>query len=692
MFLIPSIWKFRVVFHRHGCRRLAQVVPQLFSVVMPSFAVSLSPQPALRIVVGLVQKSGNLQQVDLSFCMCCQRRADFFPSAVRSCSCVHLMASDGESDLDARIADEERLEAEMAVACARMQYEDDQAFQPDPFVRSPGASSSRSSAAQQSETSLSPSTRSGTPPKRAVAEKMSGEADATPTGVAAQPSRKRLRTKTSVFQARPAILPIQKTQGVWDKFNTTQYDNNQKRYQAVWYRLKWWLDKEETHAQMVPDIFEEEVLWRSRIGFRTLLPNEKVTVTRAFLDNTDAPQVVRDIIEQTYPSGQSRTSPSKKIYAKGAMLTYHGEWGKMPEDYVKAGTDEEGVLAQLQRDGKLSVLWASFHGFAGKIASEYRASAWASCMELCLDTFQAGGGIRVHCHMGLKSETSKMYIHLDALQFRDSLPHVRATLPGIQVRSAGSWAQIYYCLAPKLGVVYQVGSHEPFKQFPVKGDWPFGMLQAGKMGAKTCREQLIRAGRGIVRLLNDFDRYMQSMEELKLESRIAEYRTELKKTQKVLVDMPQVQTWMESATKPFQRRKRFLVLEGPSGLGKTEYIKALFGPDNVLELNCGSCGTVVSLRQFRAHQHRCVLFDEASAALVLHNRKVFQAPPTWVDLGHSPTGRDIYSVFLADAVLVVNSNRWSEELEKIKKTSVSDHAWLVANMCLVKVSSKLYVE
>ena len=118
------------------------------------------------------------------------------------------------------------------------------------------------------------------------------------------------------------------------------------------------------------------------------------------------------------------------------------------------------------------------------------------------------------------------------------------------------------------------------------------------MGPNACREEIIKSGRGIVRLLTDFERYVQALEELRVEKRMNEYAVELAKTQLKCVTLQQVQEWKKAATQPFQRRKKFLVLEGPSGLGKTEFIKDLFGLEKVLELNCGSCGDVVNLRQF----------------------------------------------------------------------------------------------
>ena len=140
--------------------------------------------------------------------------------------------------------------------------------------------------------------------------------------------------------------------------------------------------------------------------------------------------------------------------------------------------------------------------------------------------------------------------------------------------------------------------------------------------------------------------------------------------------------------KPLQRRK-ILVLEGESGLGKTEFVKRLFGSDKTLELNCANCGVNPDLRRFDLDQHQCVLFDEGTVEMVASNRKLFQAPASWVDMGHSPTGRDVYHVFLNDAVLVISSNRWSERVNQLALQS--DRDWVEENQVLVVVTAPMYM-
>ena len=74
--------------------------------------------------------------------------------------------------------------------------------------------------------------------------------------------------------------------------------------------------------------------------------------------------------------------------------------------------------------------------------------------------------------------------------------------------------------------------------------------------------------------------------------------------------------------------------------------------------------------------------------LVAENRKLFQCPAAMLTLGVSPTGRDAYRVWVNDAVMVIGSNRWSEELSAFK--NLSDAEWIRDNITHVIITSKLY--
>ena len=131
-----------------------------------------------------------------------------------------------------------------------------------------------------------------------------------------------------------------------------------------------------------------------------------------------------------------------------------------------------------------------------------------------------------------------------------------------------------------------------------------------------------------------------------------------------------------------------MVLEGKSGLGKTEFVRSLCGTARTLELNCAGIVTV-NLRDFKPLEHKLIMWDEASPDLVLANRKLFQCPPCWIDLGHSATATLVYKVWVNDALFVVACNRWASALEDLAQ---EDRDWLLANQLYVHVSQPLWAE
>ena len=94
-------------------------------------------------------------------------------------------------------------------------------------------------------------------------------------------------------------------------------------------------------------------------------------------------------------------------------------------------------------------------------------------------------------------------------------------------------------------------------------------------------------------------------------------------------------------------RYKCLVLVGSSCTGKTVWAKWIFSDEQlVLEVNCASCPEP-DLREFRALDHKGILFDEASCVMVLQQKKLFQSPPTPVRLGCSTTNCHAYDVFIS---------------------------------------------
>ena len=125
---------------------------------------------------------------------------------------------------------------------------------------------------------------------------------------------------------------------------------------------------------------------------------------------------------------------------------------------------------------------------------------------------------------------------------------------------------------------------------------------------------------------------------------------------------------------------------GPSRLGKTEFVRALFPVGCVLELNCAGLASIC-LHGFDDLKHECLLWDEASPKLVADSRKVFQHSACKVDLGHSPTGQHVVHYFLNDCCSAITSNSWHEDILRLP---VPDQEWLHTSVMLFNVVQPLW--
>jgi hypothetical protein len=134
-------------------------------------------------------------------------------------------------------------------------------------------------------------------------------------------------------------------------------------------------------------------------------------------------------------------------------------------------------------------------------------------------------------------------------------------------------------------------------------------------------------------------------------------------------------------------RRPLLVINGPSGLGKTTFVRSWCEPHEILELSCEGM-TEPDLREVKFNQTRVVLLDECSATLILGYKKVFMGSPALVTLGSSKTGCYSYKVWTHGVKFVVCTNRWTEDVEALPP---SDQQWLQRNTILLQVDDCMYV-
>ena len=134
-------------------------------------------------------------------------------------------------------------------------------------------------------------------------------------------------------------------------------------------------------------------------------------------------------------------------------------------------------------------------------------------------------------------------------------------------------------------------------------------------------------------------------------------------------------------------RYKFLVPNGESGLGKTQFALSLVPTGRGLELNMAATNTP-DLKQYDAVLHDLILFDEMKAQDVLLHKKLFQAPASMLSMGNSATNCHAYTRWLHQKLLVVSTNRWDIEMAEMRSV---DADWLKANSVVIHVVAPLWV-
>ena len=152
--------------------------------------------------------------------------------------------------------------------------------------------------------------------------------------------------------------------------------------------------------------------------------------------------------------------------------------------------------------------------------------------------------------------------------------------------------------------------------------------------------------------------------------------------------MPEAKLFLEHL-QTIRSRYKFLVLYGPSGTGKTSYTRMLTGdPSQVFEVNCAS-GQEPDLRPFRHFKHKHILLDEATPELVLNQKKLFQAPSCFLQMGSSTTNCHAYNVFVSGTGLVVCANTW---MERLRCLSPADQEWINSNSVVAHIDDQLWLD
>ena len=221
----------------------------------------------------------------------------------------------------------------------------------------------------------------------------------------------------------------------------------------------------------------------------------------------------------------------------------------------------------------------------------------------------------------------------------------------------------------------------------MNADWIMNMLQQQKIASKDARVELAKIVKGIDRNMNNITMFVGESVAAELQAHIMMVMRQLEGMKKPFRIIPLVQKWA-AHYEDLRWRYRFLVLEGPSCFGKTQFAKSLSrSPDAFMEVDCSSSVEPL-LKDYKPLVHEVILFDEATPAMVIRSKKLFQAGASWVTLGQSSTNCHAYSCWLHRVRMVVCSNNWTRLLAEM---SVEDQEWLNTNSFYHSVNEPLWV-
>ena len=478
-----------------------------------------------------------------------------------------------------------------------------------------------------------------------------------------------------------------------DLVNTWGTLDHRARYRAVYRRFGYWVTvvqaearalSAETLVNMDPHV--AQLARHTKSGAKDMVHD----LIEHFVTGTEAPKTIAAwVLEQWRPRMQA---DGNRIRSKTILLTWNGPWGDFSKRTREpfATTDIDEVVKHLRGLPGIMELWLDLQAHIKDVKKAIGAREFALSLELCPRTWANQGGIRVHCHAFFMSRNKVLQGYVDGgLAFQGIVPVVAGWSSGSRNGTLNSG--MYYCVAPKIGSVLSYSTQLPFKEFPVDGEWIMNMLQAEKMTAASARVDLIKTAKGLCRRIADLDKYVALKEEDETAEKVERVQSTLACIQRPFKVIPKVTAFLKKylhVREPIARKK-ILALDGPSGVGKTEYVRSLFLRDALLEINAASM-QAVCLPSFNQRRTRCILWDECGAELVSRNRKVFQHGTGWVDIGHSPTAQHIRRYFLNDCVSIIASNRWVEDVDALP--SQSDRDWVYQNTVVVTVNEPLWMK
>jgi len=450
--------------------------------------------------------------------------------------------------------------------------------------------------------------------------------------------------------------------------------------------------------------------WRQEFG---KLPAEELrAVVQATLEQARQQGVRAGVLRclEARLSGEASGPKEERRHAfvdrRGCcLLTFNGPWGvvpepALPEHIMKAEEPVPLAVEWLKDNAHAAKIWKQFLEFVGHVAKRLNLSKWSACLELSLEsvdrsvsfqpTVEAGASShpRFHLHLFMQASTVLVVKSADDLAFLGSSPYRspdQYAASGGRGRGAAAAqaAGHYYVQAPKTTQVFMRCTTPVHECFGMRAEWVTAYWQQGKISDDAAIGEYLKVKR-------DCKRNIQNVKDLQAYKRMEAARVFKDATKERLAKLKKPRAYVQAVDELFLPqfendqlfRRKFLILEGSSNVGKSEFARLLSkSPAHFIELDCTDCEHV-DLRAFSPGFHDLILWDEATPQLVMKYKKLFQGQGVDCQMAQTRTSKDNYEAFPYNVKMVICSNIWSELCRELR---VADYEWIQQNSIHVRV-------
>ena len=568
-------------------------------------------------------------------------------------------------------------------------------------------------AVQQQDTPGSPSKKrarggaegSGAPKPSLGALSSTTSAGSSDVGLSGQLKRLRYRVKSTPppevapppeFKLPPCHKEEFVTKKVWTGMTgTAQYNYAYEKIRCFYI---WQLHGDQLRTGQERDAWKskssQQKQKEGRQAFKDLATDVRNVYIRKWMELVRPPSWFAKCVEDRFLTTDVG-SKICRVKTQGVLLTWNlpgegpSDSGRLAQSLPPVQLTVDEVVTRLRNEPTARALWGRVidHGQVCKQLAG--ADDVAVCLEVCPETYELQRKLRLHIHMFLKSSGGPLRLrHMTFYDFEGCSSHVSTQIGGLATtKGRSNWCGFFYCcLQEKRGTVFTEATKAPFSKFLVNPAWIMSLVQASKLPTRAARELLVRCVNAS-RHVKELEQHEEELEKEAVKLAMAEASSLLNNSLKKQKFYEKAEAFTRQFEEP-RHRYKFLVLSGPSRVGKTAFARSLCEEGKeVLEVNCAS-GDEPNLRAYRLRRHGLILFDEIVAGQVAQQRKLFQAQSAPVQLGCSATNCHSYDVFVWRKRLVLASNNWHTSLAAL---GAPDQEWIHANSIVLDVAEAMWV-